>query len=133
MDWISIQPPRLIIALPCGPRVTQEKLPHLRRSHEEAIVVLFLADREHLCSRNDQERTFKPQSFQAQPANQNQNMQIQLSERGSEKLQMVNGMIATTRSGIEFKEHYLIVTGKDPDKRTWVLGVDDIKVIVALQ
>jgi hypothetical protein len=74
-----------------------------------------------------------PQSFQAQPANQNQNMQIQLSERGNQKLQMVNGMIATTRSGIEFKEHYLIVTGKDPDKRTWVLGVDDIKVIVALQ
>lgn len=72
-----------------------------------------------------------PQSLQAQSANQN--MQIQLSERGDQKLQMVNGMISTTRSGIEFKEHYLIVTGKDPDKRTWVLEVDDIKVIIALQ
>jgi len=72
-----------------------------------------------------------PQPLQAQSANQN--MQIQLSERGNQKLEMTNGVISTTRNGIEFKDHYLVVTGKDPDKRTWVLGVDDIKVIIALQ
>jgi hypothetical protein len=70
------------------------------------------------------------QSVAAQGASQN--MEIRLTERGAQKLQLLpNGTISSTRDRIEFKEHYILVTGKEPDKRTWVLAVDDIKVMVA--
>ena len=60
-----------------------------------------------------------------------QNMEIHLTQKGAMKMQLPNNVISTTRDRIEFKEHYILVSGKEPDKRIWVLAVDDIKVIVA--
>jgi hypothetical protein len=60
------------------------------------------------------------------------NVEVQLSETGKQKVQIAGGVIATTLDRIEFKEHYLVIRGKEPDKRLWVLNVDEVRVITVL-
>ncbi len=92
------------------------------------VLVIMLLVAAGIVSGVTGERITLHNSLKAQSSTQN--MEVYLSDRGSQKTQLTGGVISTTRDRIEFKEHYVLVTGKEPDKRTWVLAVDEIKVIV---
>jgi hypothetical protein len=66
-------------------------------------------------------------AVQAQSAGQS--LEILLTEKGKLKLQATNGLISTSTDRIDYKETYIVVTSRDTDRRTWILAVDDIKVI----
>ena len=57
-------------------------------------------------------------------------LEVHLTDKGKQRVQVTNGIISTVPDKIDYKETYVVVTSRDTDRRTWILTVDDIKVII---